>query len=140
MISGAHAIIYSTDADADRAFLRDVIGLPSVDSGGGWLIFGLPASEIAVHPAETSGRHEIFFLVEDVTAFIAAMRKQKVKTAPVQTLSWGLLTEVATPGGVKIGVYEPRHRRPKTTRSKVRAVATRKAKVPVRRTAKKMSR
>ena len=136
MISGAHAIIYTTDADADRAFLRDVIGLPSVDSGGGWLIFGLPGSEIAVHPAEASGRHEIFFLVDDVKAFIAAMRTKTIKTGPVQTLSWGHLTQVSLPGGGKIGVYEPRHLRPKTTRSKVRAVATRKP----RRTAKKTSR
>ncbi len=140
MINGAHAIIYTTDADADRAFLRDVIGLPSIDSGGGWLIFGLPASEIAVHPAETSGRHEIFFLVEDVTAFIAAMRKKEVKTAPVQTLSWGLLTEVATPGGVKIGVYEPRHAQPTAPRSRTRAAQTRGLKPAVRRTAKRTSR
>ena len=140
MINGAHAIIYTTDADADRAFLRDVIGLPSIDSGGGWLIFGLPASEIAVHPAEASGRHEIYFLVKDVKAFIAAMRLKQVRTAPVRTLSWGLLTEVNLPGGGKIGVYEPLHARPPAPGAKRTAAPKRKAKAAARATVKRAKR
>ena len=137
MISGAHMVLYTTDAEADRAFLRDVIGLPSVDSGGGWLIFGLPASEVAMHPAEASGRHELFFLVEDIKAFVAAMRLKKVKTAPVQTLSWGTLTEVGLPGGGKIGVYEPRHARPPARRAKPKTATRQPAKPAIRRTAKR---
>jgi catechol 2,3-dioxygenase-like lactoylglutathione lyase family enzyme len=99
MISGAHAILYSTDPDADRAFLRDVLGLPHVDSGGGWLIFGLPASEVAVHPAEENRRHELYFLVDDVKAFVAAMKSRKVRTGSVQEQDWGRLVDVSLPGG-----------------------------------------
>ena len=84
MISGAHAILYSTDADADRAFLRDVLGLRHVDSGGGWLIFGLPPSEVAIHPAEKSGAQELYFLVDDVKAFVASMKQRKIACGPVQ--------------------------------------------------------
>jgi catechol 2,3-dioxygenase-like lactoylglutathione lyase family enzyme len=112
MISGAQAIVYSTDPDADRAFLRDVLGLPHVDSGGGWLIFGLPASEVAVHPAEENGRHEVYFLVDDVKAVVEAMKTRKIRTGPLQEELWGRLTEVTLPGGGTIGVYEPKHARP----------------------------
>jgi len=112
MISGAHAIVYSTDPDADRAFLRDVLGLPHVDTGGGWLIFGLPASEVAVHPAEANGRHELYFLVDDVNAFVAAMSTRKIRTGPVHEERWGRLVELTLPGGGKIGVYQPKHARP----------------------------
>ena len=131
MISGAHAIIYSTDPDADRAFLRDVLGLPNVDVGAGWLIFGLPPSEVAVHPAEESGRHELYFLVDDLKSFIDAMRKRSIPTGRVSAQRWGRLTEVTLPGGGKIGVYEPRHARPPT-------VETRALRVP-RRSSRRVS-
>lgn len=112
MIHGAHTIIYSTDPEADRAFLRDVIGLPNVDVGDGWLIFGLPPAEVAVHPAEQNDKHELYFMCEDVDAFVAAMQERDVACKPVQDLGWGRLTELALPGGGAIGVYEPRHERP----------------------------
>ena len=112
MIIGAHAILYSKDPDADRAFLRDVLGLPHVDVGGGWLIFGLPPSEVAVHPAEASGRHELYLMCEDVEAFVREMASRNVVCGPVTDLRWGLLTEVVLPGGGKLGVYQPRHARP----------------------------
>ena len=112
MITGAHAILYSTDPDADRDFLKDVLGLPNVDVGGGWLIFGLPPSEIAVHPAEESGRQELYLLVDDVKSFIAAMGKRKMRTSPIHEERWGRLIELTLPGGGKIGVYEPKHARP----------------------------
>jgi catechol 2,3-dioxygenase-like lactoylglutathione lyase family enzyme len=112
VINGAHAIIYSTDADADRAFLRDVLGLSGVDAGHGWFIFGLPPSELAVHPADANGNHELYFLVENVDAFIALMRQRKIACGPVRTMDWGRLTELTLPGGGTIGVYEPRHPRP----------------------------
>jgi catechol 2,3-dioxygenase-like lactoylglutathione lyase family enzyme len=112
MITGAHSIIYSTDADADRAFLRDVLGLRGVDVGGGWLIFGLPPAELAVHPAEGGSHHELYLMCDDVAAFVAAMQAKGVACSPVNDLRWGLLTEVTLPGGGKLGVYQPRHARP----------------------------
>jgi hypothetical protein len=112
VITGAHAILYSTNPDADRDFLRDVLGLPNVDVGGGWLIFGLPPSEIAVHPADESTKQELYFLVDDVKAFIAAMKNKKLLTSPVHEERWGSLTELTMPGGGKIGVYQPKHARP----------------------------
>jgi len=112
MIIGAHAILYSKDPDADRAFLRDVLRFPQVDVGGGWLIFGLPRSELAVHPAEASGRHELYLMCEDVEAFVREMASRSVACGPVIDLRWGLLTEIVLPGGGKLGVYQPRHARP----------------------------
>jgi hypothetical protein len=128
VISGAHAIVYSTDPDADRAFLRDVLRLPNVDVGGGWQIFGLPPSEVAVHPAEKNGRHELYFLVDDLKSFISAMRKRNIPTSRVSTQRWGRVTEVTLPGGGKIGVYEPRHARPPTVRTTAVRVAKRSIK------------
>lgn len=125
MITGAHAILYSTDPDADRAFLRDVLRLPNVDVGGGWLIFGLPPSEVAVHPADENGRHELYFLVDDLRSFISAMRKRNIQTSRVSAQRWGRITEVTLPGGGKIGVYEPRHARPPTVQTKAVRVARR---------------
>lgn len=112
MIIGAHAIVYSKDPDADRAFLRDVLALGHIDVGGGWLIFGLPPSEMAVHPAEDNGHHELYFLVDDVEAFIAEMTDRGIACAPVQNPGWGLLTKITLPGGGALGVYQPRHARP----------------------------
>lgn len=109
MITGAHAIVYSRDPEADRAFLREVLELPHVDVGGGWLIFGLPPAEVAVHPAEESGRHELYLMCDDVSAFVAEMAARNVACGPVSDQRWGLLTEVALPGGGKLGVYQPRH-------------------------------
>jgi hypothetical protein len=112
VITGAHAIVYSKDADADRAFLRDVLGLAGVDVGGGWLIFGLPPSEVAVHPSDENDVHELYLLCDDVQAFVAAMAAKNVACGPVMNRGWGLLTEVTLPGGGKLGVYQPRHARP----------------------------
>ena len=113
MINGAHAIIYSKDADADRAFFRDVLGFPNVDVGGGWLIFGLPPSEVAVHPG-TNSEHEFYLMCDDVEALIADMKKRKVKCGPIHEERWGRLTEVSLPGGGKLGIYQPKHPRPKS--------------------------
>jgi hypothetical protein len=113
MIIGAHSIVYSKKAEADRAFLRDVLELPNVDVGGGWLIFGLPPAEIAVHPSGKNDVHEFYLMCDDVEAFIARMRTRRVSCTPVQNLGWGQLTHVKLPGGGKLGVYQPRHARPK---------------------------
>lgn len=112
MIIGAHAIIYTKDAEADRAFLSDVIGLSSVDVGGGWLIFALPPSEVALHPSERNDVHELYLMCDDVDAFIAEMLAKKVRCSTIKEERWGRLTEVALPGGGKVGVYQPLHARP----------------------------
>ncbi len=114
MIIGAHSIVYSASPEADRAFLRDVLKLPHVDVGEGWLIFGLPPAEVAVHPAEENDVHELYLMCEDVAAFVTAMGKSGITCEPVQNQGWGLLTQLRLPGGGKIGVYQPRHARPKT--------------------------
>lgn len=114
MIIGAHSIIYSTDADADRAFLRDVLKFPYVDAHDGWLIFGLPPAEVAVHPSEKNDVHEFYLMCDDVEAFVAEMESHRVECSAVQNQGWGLLTQITLPGGGKLGVYEPRHARPET--------------------------
>jgi catechol 2,3-dioxygenase-like lactoylglutathione lyase family enzyme len=110
--TGAHSIIYSTNAEADRAFLRDVLGLTNVDVGHGWPIFGLPPSEIAVHPSDQNDLHEFYFMCDDISEFVAQMSEHGMECEPVQNLSYGLLTRVSLPGGVKLGVYQARHARP----------------------------
>jgi catechol 2,3-dioxygenase-like lactoylglutathione lyase family enzyme len=112
MLTGAHAILYSSNADADRAFFRDVLKLENVDVGGGWLIFALPPAEVAVHPAPQNGRHELYLMCDDIEAFVAGMKKHGIACSAVKNEGWGLLTELTLPGGGKLGVYQPRHPRP----------------------------
>src|SRR5262249_16004037 len=112
MIIGAHSIIYSTNPDADRAFLRDVLKLTNVDVGGGWLIFGLPPAEVAVHPHEKNNVHEFYLMCDDIEALIAEMKLCGITCGPVQNQGWGLLTRVTLPGGGELGIYQPRHARP----------------------------
>jgi len=114
MITGAHCILYSSDPEADRLFLRDVLHLSHVDAGDGWLIFALPPAEIAVHPAETGGGQEVYLTCDDVEAFAAGMAHQGVPCTPIQDLSWGRLTRLTIPGGGVLGVYQPRHLRPQS--------------------------
>jgi hypothetical protein len=120
MFIGSHVIIHSRNADADRALLRDVFKLDHVDVGGGWLIFGLPPAEVAVHPTEGSEGHELYLMCQDVEAFIRAMREQALACTPIRQERWGLLTHLALPGGGKLGVYQPRHARPKTASAVVK--------------------
>ena len=112
MLTVAHWIIYSTNPEADRAFLRDVLGLPHVDVGRGWLIFGLPPAEVAVHPSEKNNIHELYFMCDDIETFVARMKAHVIECAAVKDAGWGLLTHITLPGGGKIGVYQPRHPRP----------------------------
>jgi hypothetical protein len=112
MITGAHSIIYSKDAEADRKFLRDVLKLPSVDVGGGWLIFGLPPAEVAVHPSEKNDVHEFYLMCSDVAAFVAEMNPHGVACTPIQDRGYGLFTQLTLPGGGPLAVYQPRHARP----------------------------
>ena len=112
MITGAHSIIYSQNPEADRAFLRDVLKLSSVDVGHGWLIFGLPPSEVAVHPSDRNDVHEFYLMCTDVDALIQEFKGHGLECSPVQNQGWGLLTQVTLPGGGKLGIYQPRHARP----------------------------
>lgn len=109
MIFGAHTIVYSKDADADRAFLKDVLGFSSVDAGHGWLIFALPPGEVAVHPAEENNRHELYFMCEDLKAEISALREKGIQCSDVHQERWGSLTKIRLPGGGDIGLYQPKH-------------------------------
>ena len=122
-IVGAHVIISSTKPDADRAFLRDVLKLPSVDVGEGWLIFGLPPAEVAIHPSSNNNEHEFYLMVADVKLFVATMKTKKVRCSPIANRGWGLLTTIALPGGGALGVYEPRHVRPKSMKARGRTAA-----------------
>src|ERR1700728_624211 len=99
MIFGTHIIVYSKDAEADRAFLRDVLGFSSVDAGHGWLIFALPPAEVAVHPAEENGRHELYFICDDLNAEITALGRKGVHCREVRDERWGSITRIALPGG-----------------------------------------
>ncbi len=109
MIIGAHIIIYSTDAEADRAFFRDVLGYPSVDAGHGWLIFALPPAEIAVHPAEKNDTHEFYLMCDDLAAEMSALAVKGVACSEVQEERWGRVTRITLPGGGKVGLYQPKH-------------------------------
>ncbi len=136
MIIGAHSIIYSTKPEADRAFLRDAFGLPNVDVGDGWLIFGLPPAEVAVHPWDKNDVHEFYLMCDDVATFVADMQARGIACGPVHDEGWGVLTQVTLPGGGKLGVYQPRHLRPKPMSTVKSAGKGRKARAPSRKHAK----
>jgi predicted enzyme related to lactoylglutathione lyase len=113
MITGVHAIVFGTDAEAVRAFFRDVLELPSVDAGGGWLIFALPPAELAAHPAEEGGRHELYLMCDDIHATMAELEKRGVEFGhPISDEGFGLLTTIKLPGGGELGLYEPTHSSP----------------------------
>jgi hypothetical protein len=109
MISGAHVILFSTDPEADRRFFRKVLRLPFVDAGDGWLIFALPPSELAVHPSETNGSHELFLTCPDLTDLVRKLRRKKVRCSKAVERPWGRLVQVTLPGGSRLGIYEPKH-------------------------------
>ena len=113
MINGVHALIYTKDAEALRAFLGDVLGFSPVDAGGGWLIFALPPAELAAHPSEGDGRHELYMMCDDIEATTAELKDKGVEfTGPVTDEGFGLVTAIRLPGGGELGLYEPRHPTP----------------------------
>lgn len=110
MISGAHVILYSGDAEADRAFIRDVLGFPGVDAGGGWLIFKLPPAEVAVHPADGEPVHELYLMCDDIAAQLDELTAKGVEVVgPITEQRWGRLAAIRLPSGAELGLYEPLH-------------------------------
>jgi catechol 2,3-dioxygenase-like lactoylglutathione lyase family enzyme len=112
VIFGAHVIIYSKDPAADRAFFRAVLGLASVDAGDDWLIFALPPTEIAVHPAEDNGRHEVYLMCDDLSAEMSRLGEKGITCSEVEEERWGSVTKVRLPGGGDVGLYQPKHASP----------------------------
>ncbi|HLX43906.1 MAG TPA: hypothetical protein VKR43_10750 [Bryobacteraceae bacterium] len=109
MIFGAHTIVYSKDADADRAFFREVLGFSAVDAGNGWLIFALPPAELAVHPSGDETRHELYLMCNDLKADMAALAAKGVQFSQVEEARWGSVTKIRLPGGGEVGLYQPKH-------------------------------
>jgi len=115
VITGVHAVIFTTDAEGVRAFFRDVLELPSVDAGGGWLIFALPPAELAAHPAEEGGQHELYLMCDDVRGTVADLKAKGVDFAgPIRDEGFGLMTAIRLPGGSELGLYQPKHPSPLT--------------------------
>jgi len=113
MITGAHVIVFTKEADDARAFLRDVLGLRSVDAGGGWPIFALPPAELAAHPTDGEVRHELYLMCDDIHATVEELKGRGAEfTRPVTDEGWGLITALAVPGGGELALYEPRHPSP----------------------------
>ena len=112
MISAVHTVIFSKDAEADRKFFKEVLKFDHVDVGGGWLIFALPPTELAVHPDQAGNKHEIYLMCESIEQFISQMQSSGVECSDIQDEGWGLLTAITLPGGSELGVYEPKHEVP----------------------------
>ena len=119
MIFGAHVLLYSSDAEADRAFLRDVLGFKAVDAGGGWLIFGLPPAEVAVHPLEDKALSTpagsgllpaaLYLMCDNVRAYVYRLAEQGVHCSELQEEPWGIVTTIPLPSGASLGLYQPKH-------------------------------
>ena len=113
MITGLHAIMFSPDAEKARAFFADILRMPSVDAGGGWLIFALPPAELAIHPAEGAGHHELYLMCDDIQATLADLRSKGVDVArEAADRGWGLVAAIRLPDGSELPIYEPRHPSP----------------------------
>jgi catechol 2,3-dioxygenase-like lactoylglutathione lyase family enzyme len=110
VITGAHVTVFADDAEAAREFFRDVLGFDAVDAGGGWLIFPLPPAEVAFHPADSGGGHELYLMCDDIAATVAELSAKGAEFAgDVSDEGWGLLTRMRVPGMGELGLYEPRH-------------------------------
>jgi hypothetical protein len=139
MIIGAHVMIQSSNDQADKGFFKDVLKMPSVDAGGGFLLFGVPPTEIAVHGG-SNGSHELYLMCDDVAKFISDMKARGLTATPAQNQGWGIVTQLTLPGGGELGVYQPQHKRPKAPGADRAAAAPKRkartvAKKPARKTA-----
>jgi catechol 2,3-dioxygenase-like lactoylglutathione lyase family enzyme len=108
MISGAHVVVYSKNAEADRAFFRDILGFKSVDAGHGWLIFALPPTEAAFHPSDDDV-HELYLMCDDLKTEMALLAEKGVKCSKVEEARWGSITKMRLPSGGNVGLYQPKH-------------------------------
>jgi catechol 2,3-dioxygenase-like lactoylglutathione lyase family enzyme len=111
VITGAHVILFTPAAEATRAFLRDALGLSSVDASDGWLIFALPPAEVAVHPADEPS-HELYLMCDDLAATMARLAEAGATFGPVAEQRWGRIAAMTIPGGAKLSIYEPSHPSP----------------------------
>src|SRR5271163_3493831 len=134
MIIGAHIMLQSRDDKADQTFLKDIMKFSSVDAGEGFLIYGLPPAELAVHGSDRNDVHEIFLMCDDIEAFAADMEKRGVDCTEPANRGWGTMAQITLPGGGKLGVYQPHHKRPKAASA---AAKKAKKKAPARKPAKK---
>ena len=111
MISGAHVMLFTRDEDADRAFLRDVLEIPCIDPGGGWLIYKLPPAELGVHGGPDNDVHKLYLMCDNLEHTIGSLTRKGAKCSEPFSASWGRATSISLPGGGSIGLYEPRHER-----------------------------
>ena len=111
MIRGAHVILYTEAVEATRDFLGRALHLQAVDAGGGWLIFALPAAEVAVHPADVP-RHELYLMCDNLTTSVAELETAGATFGPVHEERWGRATTMTMPGGAQLSIYEPSHPSP----------------------------
>ncbi|MCW2884123.1 MAG: hypothetical protein QOE54_6590 [Streptosporangiaceae bacterium] len=110
MINGTHVIIYSRDADADREFIRDVLGFAGVDAGDGWLIFKLPPAEVGVHPTDGEAKHEFYLMCDDIETTLAMLTAKGVEVShPIMNAGWGSRASIRLPSGSELSLYQPRH-------------------------------
>ena len=113
VINAAHLLLFSQAADADRTFLRDVLGWPCVSAGGTddpWLIFRLPPAEVAIHPSDGPPSTELYLMCEDLTATLAELASKGVgPTGEPQDRGWGIVTAIRLPSGTEVGLYQPAH-------------------------------
>jgi catechol 2,3-dioxygenase-like lactoylglutathione lyase family enzyme len=122
MITGAHVLLYSRDADADRRFLHDVLGFRGVDAGGGWLILALPPAEVAVHPTSDNAGHQhaghdllgavLYLMCDDLPATLDSLAAKGAATTEVEREDWGIRTTIRLPSGGELGLYQPTHPSP----------------------------
>ena len=119
MFTGAHLLLSSTNAEADRRFFADVLGLRSVDVGGGWLIFKLPPAEAALHPVDAravrphTGRGlasaVLYLMCENLEATVSTLRSRGVRCSGIERERWGIRTTIPLPSGAELGLYQPTH-------------------------------
>jgi predicted enzyme related to lactoylglutathione lyase len=115
VITGVHAIVFTKDPPAVRAFFRDVLGLPSVDAGGGWPIFALPPAELAAHPTDDEARHQLYLMCDDIEATVEELKAKGVEfTSEIADVGWGFIVQLRLPDGSDLPLYEPKHPSPRT--------------------------
>jgi predicted enzyme related to lactoylglutathione lyase len=113
MITGVHTIIFTPEPERVRAFVGDVLGFPSVDAGGGWLIFALPPAELAAHPADDAPHHKLYLMCDDIHATVAELERKGAEfTRAISKEGFGLITALRLPDGEELALYEPRHASP----------------------------